>query len=112
MTEQGASMPYPTPGDRETRIKLTTMAQVAAICTKCTLHTNRTKCVFGTRHSNADLMFGGEGPGPDEDVMGEPFVGRSGDLLNRIVGAMGTDRAQPGSTTSGAHSCEEGPRGS
>jgi uracil-DNA glycosylase family 4 len=61
-------------------------------CTRCKLHKGRTKIVFGTGNSNADLMFVGEGPGRDEDLSGEPFVGRAGKLLTDMIKAMGLQR--------------------
>jgi len=62
-------------------------------CTRCKLHKGRTKIVFGTGNPNADLMFVGEGPGRDEDLSGEPFVGRAGKLLTDMIKAMGLQRA-------------------
>ena len=61
-------------------------------CTRCKLHKGRTKIVFGTGNPNADLMFVGEGPGRDEDLQGEPFVGRAGKLLTHMIKAMGLQR--------------------
>jgi uracil-DNA glycosylase len=61
-------------------------------CTRCKLHHARTKIVFGTGNPNADLMFVGEGPGRDEDLSGEPFVGRAGKLLTDMIKAMGLQR--------------------
>ena len=57
-------------------------------CTKCRLHGTRTQVVFGVGNPNADLMFIGEAPGRDEDIQGEPFVGRAGQLLTDIIKAM------------------------
>jgi DNA polymerase len=55
-------------------------------CTRCKLHAlGRRQVVFGVGNPNADLMFVGEAPGADEDVQGEPFVGRAGQLLTRII---------------------------
>ncbi|MFN7950979.1 MAG: uracil-DNA glycosylase [bacterium] len=54
-------------------------------CTRCKLHKGRTKLVFGTGNPHADIVFVGEGPGEDEDKQGEPFVGRAGQLLTRII---------------------------
>jgi len=63
-------------------------------CTKCPhLVASRTQVVFGTGNRNADLMFVGEAPGADEDRLGEPFVGRAGGLLTKIIEAMGLTRA-------------------
>src|SRR5438034_9857464 len=58
-------------------------------CTKCAhLACSRTQTVFGVGNPDADLMFIGEAPGVDEDKQGEPFVGRAGQLLTRILKAM------------------------
>ena len=54
-------------------------------CTRCPLSQTRTQVVFGVGDPTADLMFVGEGPGQQEDLQGEPFVGRSGQLLDRLV---------------------------
>lgn len=57
-------------------------------CTRCPLHEGRTKIVHSTGNRQADLMFVGEAPGADEDARGEPFVGRAGQLLNKIIEAI------------------------
>jgi DNA polymerase len=58
-------------------------------CTRCKLHTlGRRQIVFGVGNPNADLMFVGEAPGADEDIQGEPFVGRAGQLLTKIIEAI------------------------
>lgn len=62
-------------------------------CLLCRLHEGRTNLVFGVGNAHADLMFIGEAPGRDEDRQGEPFVGRAGQLLNRIIEAMGMKRS-------------------
>jgi len=61
-------------------------------CTRCRLHKGRTKIVFGVGNPKAELMFVGEGPGRDEDLQGEPFVGRAGKLLTQMIEAMGLRR--------------------
>lgn len=61
-------------------------------CTRCKLHKGRTKLVFGVGNPKADLVFIGEGPGHDEDIQGEPFVGRAGKLLTQMIEAMGLKR--------------------
>jgi DNA polymerase len=62
-------------------------------CTRCKLHTlGRKQIVFGVGNPNADLMFVGEAPGADEDIQGEPFVGRAGQLLTKIIEAIGLTR--------------------
>ena len=65
-----------------------------AVCVKCPhLAASRTQTVFGVGNPNAELMFIGEAPGADEDAHGEPFVGRAGQLLTKIIAAMGFTRA-------------------
>ena len=62
-------------------------------CTRCKLHRlGRKQIVFGVGNPNADLMFVGEAPGADEDEQGEPFVGRAGQLLTKIIEAIGLKR--------------------
>jgi len=61
-------------------------------CTRCKLHKGRTNLVFGVGSADARLMFVGEGPGADEDAQGEPFVGRAGQQLTKIINAMGFQR--------------------
>lgn len=62
-------------------------------CSRCKLHAlGRKQVVFGVGNANADLMFVGEAPGADEDVQGEPFVGRAGQLLTKIIEAIGLKR--------------------
>ncbi|MBI2336475.1 MAG: hypothetical protein HYU97_06900 [Deltaproteobacteria bacterium] len=61
-------------------------------CTRCPLHIKRTNLVFGDGNPHAELMFVGEGPGEEEDHQGLPFVGRSGQLLTKIIQAMGLER--------------------
>ncbi len=62
-------------------------------CTRCKLHTlGRRQIVFGVGNPEADLMFVGEAPGADEDVQGEPFVGRAGQLLTKIIEAIDLKR--------------------
>ncbi len=62
-------------------------------CQKCPLaKLGRTQVVFGKGNSNAKLMFIGEGPGRDEDLQGSPFIGRAGQLLTKMIEAMGLKR--------------------
>ena len=61
-------------------------------CTRCKLSATRTNIVFGTGPSATPLMFVGEGPGEQEDRTGEPFVGRAGELLDKMIVAMGWAR--------------------
>src|SRR5438552_10140458 len=63
------------------------------VCMKCPhLARSRTQTVFGVGNPDAELMFVGEAPGADEDARGEPFVGRAGQLLTRIIETMGLSR--------------------
>jgi DNA polymerase len=67
----------------------------ALACTRCPLAATRTQVVFGVGDPTADLLFVGEGPGRDEDLVGEPFVGRSGKLLDKLVHQeLGLDRSR------------------
>ena len=61
-------------------------------CVRCPLHQGRTKIVHTTGNFQADLMFVGEAPGANEDAEGVPFVGRAGDLLNKIIAGIGIKR--------------------
>lgn len=61
-------------------------------CQKCELAKTRTNLVFGMGDQNADVMFVGEGPGQNEDLQGVPFVGRSGQLLDKFLEAIDLDR--------------------
>jgi DNA polymerase len=70
------------------------LRQRAASCVKCAhLASSRKNVVFGVGNVESDLMFVGEAPGADEDVQGEPFVGRAGQLLTKIIEAMGLNRS-------------------
>ena len=61
-------------------------------CTRCKLHENRKNIVFGVGSARARLLFVGEGPGADEDIQGEPFVGRAGKKLDEMIVAIGLER--------------------
>ncbi len=61
-------------------------------CTKCGLCSTRTNVVFGVGDKNTDVMFIGEGPGENEDLQGEPFVGRGGKLLDQMLDMIGLER--------------------
>jgi uracil-DNA glycosylase len=63
-------------------------------CTRCKLHEHRTHIVFGEGDPQARLVFVGEGPGADEDATGRPFVGRAGQLLDKIIAAIGLKREE------------------
>jgi DNA polymerase len=72
--------------------RLAALEQEMAECHECALGSTRTNLVFGVGNPEAAIVFVGEAPGADEDAQGEPFVGRAGQLLTRIIGAMGLKR--------------------
>ena len=80
---------------QETPVKLDLLDQVReelGECTRCKLHKGRKNIVFGVGNPRARLMFVGEAPGEDEDIQGFPFVGKAGQLLTRMIEAMGLRR--------------------
>ena len=79
-------------GSKEQRRLIELLDQEVAACERCGLSESRTLGVPGEGNVDADLMFIGEGPGRDEDLSGRPFVGRAGELLSRILKAMGFSR--------------------
>src|ERR1041385_7713797 len=71
----------------------TLRVEIGPECSRCKLHgLGRTQVVFGVGNPQAKLMFVGEAPGADEDIQGEPFVGRAGQLLTKIIEAIGLKR--------------------
>jgi DNA polymerase len=74
------------------RERLRVLAEEAASCTRCVLHEKRTRSVFSRGSPDAELVFVGEGPGRDEDLQGLPFVGAAGQLLDKMIAAMGYGR--------------------
>src|SRR4030095_12269151 len=86
----GRTRPPGTPNKAEL---LAPIRERVRVCTKCAhLACSRTQTVFGVGNIDAELMFIGEAPGADEDRQGEPFVGRAGQLLTKIIAAMGFTR--------------------
>ncbi|HXT49843.1 MAG TPA: uracil-DNA glycosylase, partial [Thermoanaerobaculia bacterium] len=77
----------------ERAARLAQVGTEASACTRCRLAEGRRSVVFGTGNPDADLMFIGEGPGAEEDRQGLPFVGPAGQLLTKIIGAIGLARA-------------------
>jgi uracil-DNA glycosylase family 4 len=76
-------------------VALESLRTTALGCTRCPLAEGRTQVVFGVGNPEADLLFVGEGPGHEEDLAGEPFVGRSGKLLDRLMWEeLGLTRAE------------------
>jgi uracil-DNA glycosylase len=94
-----ASEPLPSAGAalpvEQKRSELAVMnAQEVSVCIKCRLCETRTQTVFGEGDPNAKIFFIGEGPGENEDLTGRPFVGRAGQLLDKMIAAMGLSREQ------------------
>jgi uracil-DNA glycosylase len=88
---QSSNPPAAVAGETLEAIKI----DIGAACTRCKLCTlGRSQIVFGVGHPRAPLMFVGEAPGEDEDKKGEPFVGRAGQLLTKIIEAIGLTRDQ------------------
>lgn len=73
---------------------LQNIRQQAEGCSACQLAEQRNSVVFGVGNPDADIVFIGEAPGRDEDLKGEPFVGRAGQLLDRMLASVGLDRQQ------------------
>jgi uracil-DNA glycosylase family 4 len=85
--------PIAVPVDPEARRqRLTVLEGEARACTACALHRERTQAVFARGTGSSGLVFVGEGPGADEDAQGYPFVGAAGQLLDRMIAAMGLGR--------------------
>jgi DNA polymerase len=85
----------PARGSGRATTELAAVETRAKACTKCSeLARCRHGVVFGVGNPRADLMFVGEAPGRDEDLQGEPFVGRAGELLTKIIQAMGLKREE------------------
>ncbi|MFN3476878.1 MAG: uracil-DNA glycosylase [Candidatus Methylomirabilales bacterium] len=88
---EGLPYPWRAPGARPT---LEEIRATVGDCTRCKLHQGRKTIVFGSGNPRAALVFVGEGPGADEDEQGLPFVGRAGQLLTRMIEAMGLTRGE------------------
>lgn len=81
----------PAPGG-DPAARLNKLRQEAAGCKECPLYKTANNLVFGVGNPLAEIVFVGEAPGEEEDLQGEPFVGRAGQLLTRIIRAMGLAR--------------------
>lgn len=79
---------------QEQALSLETIWEDLKGCQRCKLHTGRTQIVFGEGNPHADLVFVGEGPGYHEDRQGKPFVGKAGELLTRMIAAIGLHREE------------------
>ncbi len=88
----GAAPDAAAGGDPLAAADLAAMGRALAGCRRCRLCQRRTQVVFGVGNPNARLVFVGEGPGADEDRIGEPFVGRAGQLLNAMLPSIGLKR--------------------
>ncbi|MGB2697768.1 MAG: uracil-DNA glycosylase, partial [Candidatus Zixiibacteriota bacterium] len=82
-----SSSPYPSQ-------ELENFRQSIKNCQECHLHEYRTNLVFGTGNPQANLMFVGEAPGREEDLQGKPFVGRAGQLLDKVLAAIDFKREE------------------
>jgi len=88
----GQTQPTAAPAVSTSKLTLTVVREELGECTRCKLHPTRKNIVFGVGSPNANLMFIGEAPGYDEDQQGEPFVGKAGQLLTKMIGAMNLAR--------------------
>jgi len=100
-SDPAASGPAPAPAPvsvvtalppEERKRRLEVLAESIRGCTRCALHAGRTQTVFARGTGSSGLCFVGEGPGADEDAQGFPFVGKAGQLLDRMIEAMGFGR--------------------
>ncbi|MHB8419705.1 MAG: uracil-DNA glycosylase [Myxococcales bacterium] len=96
--EPPTAAPLPAQASREraptaARLPLPQIREELGDCRRCKLHAGRTNIVFGVGNPQAELVFVGEGPGADEDRRGEPFVGAAGQLLDKMIAAMGLARS-------------------
>jgi uracil-DNA glycosylase family 4 len=80
------------PGSEKLADALLSLNKEILTCTRCDLHRSRTQAVCGVGNLVADILVIGEAPGADEDLQGEPFVGRAGQLLTQMLRAIGLDR--------------------
>jgi DNA polymerase len=87
-----ASAPASLLGKEERQSRLTVLADEVKACVKCALHVERKQAVFARGNGSSGLCFVGEGPGADEDAQGFPFVGPAGQLLDKMIAAMGIER--------------------
>lgn len=84
--------PAPAPSASDVPAELARLAAEVEACRKCPLGSTRLKPAFGVGSPAAEVMFIGEGPGYEEDRQGEPFVGKAGQLLDKILAAIGLSR--------------------
>jgi uracil-DNA glycosylase family 4 len=89
----GFTAPLLERGEKIVRLQMMDDDEVKG-CTRCGLHETRTRTVFGEGDPDAKIFFVGEGPGENEDLTGRPFVGRAGQLLDKMIAGMGLSRQQ------------------
>jgi DNA polymerase len=87
-----AASPSPAMTPRRKAEALQALAEEVRTCARCALSQGRTNAVFGEGSADADMVFVGEAPGYEEDRTGRPFVGRAGELLTKMIHAMGLRR--------------------
>jgi DNA polymerase len=87
-----SSAPVATGGADDRVVRLAQLATESKACTACVLHEKRTQAVFARGNPFSEIAFVGEGPGAEEDRLGEPFVGPAGQLLDKMIAAMGYQR--------------------
>ncbi len=96
-TSEAAMPPAHLPPGRSEAIlamEWSELKQAVSACTDCRLHETRTQTVFGVGDEQADWLLVGEGPGAEEDKLGEPFVGQAGKLLDNMLAAISLKRGQ------------------
>ena len=92
--QAGLAAQFGKPAHKASAVSLNELRKVVASCTLCELHRSRTQTVFGTGNPHADWLVVGEAPGFEEDRSGEPFVGRAGQLLTKMLLAIGLAREE------------------
>jgi len=90
LQQAARSQPLPEPAPAGT---LEALREQAAVCSRCPLHEKATQTVFGEGPENADIVFVGEQPGDQEDLVGRPFVGPAGKVFDQAIEAAGIDRS-------------------
>jgi len=93
-THQPAGQSAPEPAQASTADSLDRVRADLDGCTRCKLCSGRKTIVIGEGNPRAELIFVGEGPGEQEDIQGRPFVGKAGQLLDRMIAAIGLSRDQ------------------
>jgi len=92
LIQRQPARPQTGPASLDKAAALAALREEVLPCTACALHQSRQSVVFGSGSPDAEVVFVGEAPGRDEDIQGQPFVGRSGQLLTKILAAIGYGR--------------------